>query len=178
MLIKMGLSEEALRSSDVALIKRCRSSMSAQITADLNLLNRELSKTDNGKFDLSSINNQLVQSKKKNLNDHFDLMFKLHERYVELRPEGSTDTEEQEFIVADTDYINDIETRVYAAKALVVQFEDELKLKNKTVNLCSSIEPTVVTLTTSREYFTDIVNKVKTKNSDIIEAIEDSALKR
>ena len=152
--------------------------MSAQITADLHLLNRELSKTDNGKFDLFSINNQLIQSKKKNLYDHFGLIFKLHERYVDLRPEGSTDTEEQEFIVADTDYINEIETRVYAVKALIVQFEDELKLKNKTVSLCSSIVPTVVTLNTSREYFTDIVNKVKSKSSDVIEAIEGSGLKQ
>ena len=78
----MGKSEEALKSDDVALIKRCRSSMATQITTDINLLTRELGKKVNNSFDLTSINNQLVQSKKTHLNEHFDLMLKLHERYV------------------------------------------------------------------------------------------------
>ena len=106
----MGKSEEALKSEDVALIKRCRSSMSTQITSDLNLLNRELSKKVDGCYNLSSINDQLVQSKKKHLNDHFELMLKLHERYVELRVEGVTEAEEQDLIQADMNYIEEIET--------------------------------------------------------------------
>ena len=96
----MGLSEEALKSTDVDLIKRCRKSMSAQITSDLNLINRELNKKDDTRYDLTSINDQLIQSKKKHLNDHFELILKLHERYIELRSEGVTEAEELEFITA------------------------------------------------------------------------------
>lgn len=142
----MGLSEEALKSSDVALIKRCRSSMSTQISSDLILLNRELSKKDDSRYDLSSINDQLVQSKKKHLNDHFELILKLHERYIELRTEGVTETEESELMIADMKYINDIETKVYAAKALLAQYDEELKVKIKTTSLCNSLEPTTVGL--------------------------------
>ena len=173
----MGLSEEALKSSDVALIKRCRSSMSTQISSDLILLNRELSKKDDSRYDLSSINDQLVQSKKKHLNDHFELILKLHERYIELRTEGVTETEESELMIADMKYINDIETKVYAAKALLAQYDEELKVKIKTTSLCNSLEPTTVGFNISKEHFSMIVKNVKSKSSDIIEAIEDKSLK-
>ena len=103
--------------------------MSTQITSSLNLINRELSKKDENRYDLSSINDQLVQSKKKHLNDHFELMYKLHERYIELRPVGVTDVEEAELNQADMDYLNEVETRVYAAKALLAEYDEQLKVK-------------------------------------------------
>ena len=173
----MGLSEEALKSTDVDLIKRCRKSMSAQITSDLNLINRELNKKDDTRYDLTSINDQLIQSKKKHLNDHFELILKLHERYIELRSEGVTEAEELEFITADSDYINNIETKVYAAKALLSQYDEELRVKVKTAALCSSLEPTTVGFNISKENFNMIANNVKSKSSNIIEKIEDKTLK-
>ena len=164
----MGLSEEALKSTDVDLIKRCRKSMSAQITSDLNLINRELNKKDDTRYDLTSINDQLIQSKKKHLNDHFELILKLHERYIELRTEGVTEAEELEFMTADSDYINNIETKVYAAKALLSQYDEELRVKVKTAALCSSLEPTTVGFNISKENFNMIANNVKSKSSNII----------
>ena len=173
----MGLSEEALKSTDVALIKRCRASMSTQITSSLNLINRELSKKDENRYDLSSINDQLVQSKKKHLNDHFELMYKLHERYIELRPVGVTDVEEDELNQADMDYLNEVETRVYAAKALLAEYDEQLKVKVKTASLCSSLEPAAVSFKISKENFHMIVKNVKAKSCDIVEALEDKTLK-
>ena len=130
----MGLSEEALKSTDVVLIKKCRASMSTQITSDLTLLNRELSKKDDTRYDLSSINDQLVQSKRKHLEVHFKLVLKLHERYIELWTEGVTEAEETELITADMTYINNIETKVYAVKALLAQYDEELKVKVQKVS--------------------------------------------
>ena len=151
--------------------------MSTQITSDLTLLNRELSKKDDTRYDLSSINDQLVQSKRKHLEAHFELVLKLHERYIELRTEGVTEAEETELITADMTYINNIETKVYAVKALLAQYDEELKVKVKTASLSGLLDPTSVAFNIAKENFNMIVKNIKSKSCDIVESIEDKSLK-
>ena len=119
----MGKSEEALKTDDVDLIKRCRSSMATQITSDLALIDKQLVKKVGDSYDIASINDQVIQSKKKHLSDHFDMILKLHERYTELRPEGVTEAEEESLTQSDVDYIGKIETKVYDAKEKINQYE-------------------------------------------------------
>ena len=74
-------------------------------------------------YDVASINDQAIQSKKKHLSDHFDMILKLHERYTELRTEGITEAEEESMTQSDVEYIGKIETRVYDAKEKISQYE-------------------------------------------------------
>ena len=66
---------------------------------------------------------------------------------------------------------------MYAAKALLSQYDEELRVKVKTAALCSSLEPTTVGFNISKENFNMIANNVKSKSSNIIEKIEDKTLK-
>ena len=173
----MGKSEEALKSDDVALIKRCRSSMATQITADLLMLNRELNKKVNESFDLPSINDQVVQSKRKHLSEHFELILKLHERFVELRAEGVTEAEEQDLIQADITFIDAIEMKVYATKDVLSKYDDALKASIKSKSLQDSLGQTKLSFKDAKDRFNMISDKIKKECFELIEKAEGTNIK-
>ena len=108
----MVTAKEAIKSNDPKEVKRCRSSINTQITCDLILLKKELSKEKNGGFDFEDISQQMITMQKKKLSDHFELIQKLHERYLEVRVEGSTDEEEELLIKEDVSFMENITSKV------------------------------------------------------------------
>ena len=151
--------------------------MAAQITSDLSLLNKEFDKKIDSKLDIASISDQLIQSKKKHLNEHFDLILKLHERYTELRPEGLTESQEEELVLADIDYIGRIELKVYEAKDRITQYDDEVKAISKIKSLSDALGQTKSAFSQSKERFSIIANKIKKECCDIVEKAEGTPLK-
>ena len=100
----MATAEEALKSNDPKVVKRLRGSISTQLTCDINLLEKELAKKKDGKYDLDQINHQLMKMEKKKLHTHLDLIEKLHDRYLAIREEGLDDDEEQLLKAGDIQY--------------------------------------------------------------------------
>ena len=70
----MVTAEEALKSADPKEVKRLRGSISAQISCDVNLLQKELSKKLENDFDYGKISPQLIKTQKKKLSGHYDLI--------------------------------------------------------------------------------------------------------
>ena len=91
----MATAEEALKSDDPKVVKRLMRSNSTQLTCDINLLETELTKKKDGKYNLDQINHQIMKIQKKKLHTHLDLIEKLHDRYLAIREEGLDDDEEQ-----------------------------------------------------------------------------------
>ena len=91
----MVTATEALLSSDPKIVKRLRGSISTQLSCDKNILEKALSQKINGNFDFEKISPQLVKTQKGKLQNHFELVQKLHDKYIEVREEGLNDEEEQ-----------------------------------------------------------------------------------
>ena len=104
----MVTADEAIKSGQPKDVKRARASISAQITCDINLLKRELAKELNGDFDYEKISPQLIKIQKKKLSDHFELIQKLHEKYLEVREEGVDDEAEQLLMEDNIRYMDNI----------------------------------------------------------------------
>ena len=86
--------EEALRLDDPNRLKRLRALVNTQITCDINLLNEELNKEQNGQFALSQMSEQLIKIQKEKLLLHFDGIQKVHDRYLVFRDLGDSDDAE------------------------------------------------------------------------------------
>ena len=90
----MATAEEALKSNDPKVMKRLTRPISTQLTCDINLLEGQLTKKKDGKYDLDQINHQIMKIQKKKLHTHLDLIEKLHDRYLAIHEEGLNDDEE------------------------------------------------------------------------------------
>ena len=96
LLCSMVTADEALKSDDPKEVKRLRGSISTQISCDINLLQKELSKKVEKGFDYGRISPQLIKTQKKKLLGHFELIQKLHERFIQVREEGLDEETEKE----------------------------------------------------------------------------------
>ena len=99
---------EALTSEDPKVVKRLRGSCSTQISCNLNILEKALSQRINNDYDYGKISPQLIRTHKAKLQNHFDLVQKLHDKFIELREEGSDEKEEEQLLKEDISYIQDI----------------------------------------------------------------------
>ena len=109
----MVTATEALESSDPKIVKRLRGSISTQLSCDINILEKALSHKVDGSYDFGKISPQLVKTQKVKLKNHFDLVQKLHEKYIEVREEGLNDDEENSLIKDDINYIEQLTSKVY-----------------------------------------------------------------
>ena len=120
----MVTAEDALKSEDPKEVKRLRGSISTQISCDINLLQKELSKKLENGFDYEKISPQLIKTQKKKLLGHFDLIQKLHERFMEVREEGLDEQAEQELIALDMNYSEDITSKVCLVLDTIDRYEE------------------------------------------------------
>ena len=104
--------DEALVSEDPKVVKRLRGSISTQVTCDINLLKKELSKRQDGKFELDKISHQLIKIQKKKLISHFETIQKLHDRFILIREEGLSDEAEAELADEDAKYMENVTLQV------------------------------------------------------------------
>ena len=89
--------EEATQSNDQIFVKRMRDVVSSQISCDVTLLGKELAKKESGQFEIEKISCQLIKVQKEKLLLHFDLIKKLHDRYIQIRNEGDSEDSEAIF---------------------------------------------------------------------------------
>ena len=99
----MYTTEEALVSTDPKLVKRLRGSSSTQVLCNLNILIKALANRKDGQFDFENISPQLVVGHKSKLLSHFEMIQKLHERYIVLRETGVA---EEQVIREDIDFLS------------------------------------------------------------------------
>ena len=122
----MVTAEEALKSSDPSEVKRLRGSISTQISCDVKLLEKELSKKVDKKFNYDQISPQLIKNHKKKLLLHYDLIQKLQEKYVEVRDVGLSDKEEAALVESDVSYMEDISSKVCPLLDEIDSYEEGL----------------------------------------------------
>ena len=157
----MVTAEEALASEDPSVVRRLRGSINTQITCDVNLLEKELSKKLNGEIDLDSISHQLIRIQKRKLNEHFELFHKLHDRYILIREEGDTEAEEESLVQADVDYLEKITIKVCPILDKISHYEEALAEKNQIKTLSKEYDNTLETVEKSRKEFNLVYNKIK-----------------
>ena len=108
----MVTAEEALTCDDPKIVKRLRGSVKAQISCDINILSKQLSKKLGTNFNLENISPQLVKIQKKKLLEHLDSVQKLHDHYTIVRNEGDSEETEQKLIEEDENYMECIMVKV------------------------------------------------------------------
>ena len=173
----MVTAEEALISRDPKEIKRLRGSISTQLTIDINLLEKELSKKTGGSFDLDKMCHQIIKMHKKKLLTHFDLIQKLHERYVELREEGIDELTEDKLVAEDVQYLENIITKIGPVLDNIESYEEVLNDSNKAKNLAKYDEDNKEAVTRAKREFSVVHDKLKAKVEEIT-ATEEGSEKR
>ena len=132
----MVTAEEALKSDDPIVVKRLRSSISAQITCDLNILEKELSKKRGEAFNFEKISPQLVKTQKKKLVAHFELIQRLHDRFMEVRDEGLNEETEASLVESDVEFMTGITSKVCPVLDSIDSYEEGLIIMSKHKSLC------------------------------------------
>ena len=127
----MVSATDALTSSDPKLVKKLRGSIKTQLMVDVNILEKALAEKTNNQFNFDKISLQLVKSQRIKLQDHFNLVQKLHDHFIELRDEGHNTEEEDQLVIQDVDYMEKITSKVYPLLDEIERFEDGLANLNK-----------------------------------------------
>ena len=157
--------EEALTSDDPKVVKRLRGTISAQITCDVNLLNKELSKKLGEEFVLDKISHQLIRVQKKKLTDHFEVIQKLHDRYICIREEGDNDESEEKLVEQDISYMEQVTMKVCPILDEIQKYEDALTYTTKLKSLIKTNNDARDACLKSKADFMVVYNKI---NSEVI----------
>lgn len=165
----MVTAVEALSSSDPKLVKKLRGSIKAQLSVDVNILEKALAEKTNNKFNFDRISLQLVKSQKLKLQDHFSLVQKLHDHYIELRDEGHNTEEEDQLVIQDVDYMEKITSKVYPLLDEIERFEDSLANLNKVKTLEKSENENRSSVIKAKAEFKLVHDKIKSE-LDYLEA--------
>ena len=136
----MVTATEALTSPDIKIVKKLRGSIKTQITVDANILEKALAEKTDNKFNFGRISLHLVKSQKTKLQEHFSLIQKLHDHYIELRDEGQNTDEEDNLVQQDTEYMEKITSKVFPLLDEIERYEEGLTNLNtvKTLAKCES----------------------------------------
>ena len=169
----MVTAEEALKSTDPQEVKRLRSSISGQITCDINILQRELSKKKGDCFDFDKISPQLIKTQKKKLVSHFELVQKLHERFCDVREEGVDEQAESNLVESDTEFMISIMSKVCPLLDIVDQFEEGLTSLSQSKALLKCEGGIQETLTRAKRDFVVVHDNIKGE-LDKIESVTDN----
>ena len=122
----MVSAEEALSSDVPATVKKLRGSIKVQIICDIKLLEKELAKKKDEELDLASISHELMKLQKKKLIGHFDLIQRLHDKYLEIREEGTCTEAEEKLQLEDVNYMEEITSKVCPVLDAIGHYEDVL----------------------------------------------------
>ena len=152
--------DEALVSEDPKIVKRLRGSISTQITCDINLLKKELSKRQDGKFELDKISHQLIKIQKKKLTSHFETIQKLHDRFILIREEGLSDEAEAELANEDAKYMENVTLQVCPILDDISLYEESLTDANKIKDLSKTNENVRESCLKAKGDFDVILSKV------------------
>ena len=166
-MFNMVTAEEALKSCDPKEVKRLRSSISAQVTCDINILQKELNKKQEDKYEYDKISPHLIKTQKKKLVGHFDLLLKLHERFCEVRDEGSDDDGETNLIEADTQFISTITSKVCPLLDSIGQYEEGFNKLAKCKTMLESEVEVRNSVAKAKKDFKVVHDKIKEEINEI-----------
>ena len=166
--------EDALLSGDPSLIKRFRGSIATQISSDVNLLGKELSKMDDENLALDSISHNLINIQKEKLLAHFKTLQTLHDRYISLRIQSSDDTTEQDLVQEDVKYMEDKTFVVCPILDNIEKYENALSAKNKMKDLTKSLNEAKIAFLQSKKDFMVVYNISKSE-IDRLETFEEKS---
>ena len=170
----MVTAEEALKSDDPKIVKRLRGSIGAQISCDIDLLDKELSKKSNQSFEVERISHQLIKVQRKKLLDHFDLIQKLHEQYVVIREEGENSEAENALELADIDYMQKITVKVCSVLDNLTLYDEAMSAASTLKGLVKNNDETRNNCIKAKKDFTIVYDKIISE-IDKIELLEDKS---
>ena len=168
----MVTAEEALKSDDPIVVKRLRSSISAQITCDLNILEKELSKKRGEAFNFEKISPQLVKTQKKKLVAHFELIQRLHDRFMEVRDEGLNEETEASLVESDVEFMTGITSKVCPVLDSIDSYEEGLIIMSKHKSLCRNEKEFQDNVAKVKRDFTVVHDKIEKELLEL-ESLED-----
>ena len=170
----MVTAEEALTCDDPKIVKRLRGSVKAQISCDINILSKQLSKKLGTNFNLENISPQLVKIQKKKLLEHLDSVQKLHDHYTIVRNEGDSEETEQKLIEEDENYMECIMVKVGPILDEINKYEETLSDLTKLKSLAKSNSDIRDTCLKSKKDFTLVYDRIMSEISHI-EGYEDNS---
>ena len=172
------MAEQALQNSmDPEEIKKYRKSTRAQVTTSVNRLGNILAKKDGDYFDHKVINETEVEQVEIKLKETFALFSKLHDKYCHLRESGKDETEEEELVVKDAAYYEEVSSKVY-------HLMDQLKTYHRSLENMKSIpshqekfENSVMNFKVSKEIAVQVSQCLDNLNPDEVSEPAESAKK-
>ena len=170
----MVTADEAMKSDDPKIVKRLRGSINSQLSCDVHLLEKELDKKTDGKFDLGRISHQLIKVQRKKLTDHFEVVQNLHDRYVQIRQEGEDDQAEESLVTEDSQYLEVVTRKVCAVLDGLSLYDEALAESAKMKGLNKSNLEARESCVKAKNDFNLVYSKVM-EEINIIESLEDKS---
>ena len=170
----MVTADEAMKSDDPKIVKRLRGSINSQLSCDVHLLEKELDKKTDGKFDLGRISHQLIKVQRKKLTDHFEVVQNLHDRYVQIRQEGEDDQAEESLVTEDSQYLEVVTRKVCAVLDGLSLYDEALAESAKIKGLNKSNLEARESCVKAKNDFNLVYSKVM-EEINIIESLEDKS---
>ena len=119
--------EEALKSTEVAAVKKARSAVKGQITTAVNKLSVLFKmKSVPGDFDHENIGRIETTETHDKLKRNFQLFKKLHDRVLQLRDENKDEKEDDNVILQEENYSEDVSSKVYPVLEKFTKYEKSL----------------------------------------------------
>jgi len=124
--VKVTMSQSALNSEDLKVVKKHRGVVKGQLTVSLDKLEKILRAKVEGEFDHSVISKAEVKQVGAKLSTNFELFIKLHEKCCILRESGPTDEEELIIATQDDQYTQAITTKYFPMMDLLEKYNKSL----------------------------------------------------
>ena len=161
----MVSAEEALSSDVPATVRKLRGAIKVQIICDIKLLEKELAKRKDEELDLASISHELMKLQKKKLIAHFDLIQKLHDKYLEIREEGISTEAEEKLLLEDVNYMEEITSKVCPVLDAIGHYEDVLANTEKMKGVSDDFETSCELIQKYKKEFQLVHNKITSELS-------------
>ena len=115
-------AEEALKSTDVSVVRKARSTVKGQIITAVNKLGILLHKKSEGDFDHEKIGRIETMETYEKFKKNFKLFKKLHVQVLQLRDENKNVKDEDKSFLQEENY-SDVSSKVYPILDQIVKYE-------------------------------------------------------
>ena len=170
------MAEQALQNSvDPEEIKKYRTSTRTQVTTSVNKLGNILAKKDGDYFDHKVINETEVEQVEIKLKESFDLFSKLHDKYCHLRASGKDETEEEELVVKDAAYSEEVSSKVYLLMDQLKTYHKSLAKRDARIAVeeaeKEARQAKVKSIPSHQKKFEESMIKLKVSNENALQVI-------
>ena len=122
--------QAALKSKDLPEVQKARSTVKGQITTGVRKLESIFEMKIGQDFDHSNISRAEVNLIHNRLEENFQLLEKLHLKCCEMRDKGKDSADEDDLVVKEGEYSEEISCKVFPLLDKFVQYERSYSPKN------------------------------------------------